>query len=312
MTFSEPSTLLGPLCALLSSLAWAIGSSVYTRQAGRVGALEVNLTRAAIATPIFFVATLLTVGSDGISALSPKHLGWLSLSVICSYGLGDSMFYTAALRLGTPTALAIGSIYPAWATLFGALTLGEPVGGQRLLGTLLCVAGVIWLVLLQAAERGAQATQTTKNNRLVGVLLALLTSLFWAGNTYSVRRGGLGVAPFVVNGYRYFLATIGLGVIWLGRYRRQGPKASEGERLLLSPKEMGRFAPAVLLEAFIGSSIFVFAMTHTDLSIAAPLAALSPLFSVPIGVLLGTETLNLRRVLAILVTVAGVVCLVTA
>jgi drug/metabolite transporter (DMT)-like permease len=33
---------------------------------------------------------------------------------------------------------------------------------------------------------------------------------------------------------------------------------------------------------------------------------------VPIGVLLGTETLNLRRVLAILVTVAGVVCLVTA
>ncbi|HNN49608.1 MAG TPA: DMT family transporter, partial [Pseudomonadota bacterium] len=107
-------------------------------------------------------------------------------------------------------------------------------------------------------------------------------------------------------------ATIGLGVIWLGRYRRQGPKASEGERLLLSPKEMGRFAPAVLLEAFIGSSIFVFAMTHTDLSIAAPLAALSPLFSVPIGVLLGTETLNLRRVLAILVTVAGVVCLVTA
>ena len=151
------------------------------------------------------------------------------------------MFYTAALRLGTPTALAIGSIYPAWATLFGALTLGEPVGGQRLLGTLLCVAGVIWLVLLQAAERGAQTTQTSKNNRLVGVLLALLTSLFWAGNTYSVRRGGLGVAHLCRKRLPLFLGDDWprRDLVW--RYRRLGPKASEGERLLLSPKEMGRF-----------------------------------------------------------------------
>jgi drug/metabolite transporter (DMT)-like permease len=68
--------------------------------------------------------------------------------------------------------------------------------------------------------------------------------------------------------------------------------------------------PPSSLEAFLGSSIFVYAMTHTDLSIATPLAALSPLFSVPIGLLLGTETLDVRRLLAIIVTVAGVICLV--
>ncbi len=312
MSIADPSTFLGPLCALGSSLTWAIGSSVYTRQAGRVGALEVNLSRAAIAAPMFLLATLFTVGSAGIRALTPHSLGWLSLSVICSYGVGDTLFYTAALRIGTPTALAIGSVYPAWATLFGALTLGEPVGPQRLVGTLLCIAGVVWLVLLQAAERGEHGTPTTSKNRLVGVLLALLTSLFWAGNTYSVRRGGVGIAPFVVNGYRYFVATIVLGAIWLQRLHQSRESARTDEKLLLSARQLWRFAPAVLLEAFVGSSIFVYAMTHTDLGIAAPLAALSPLFSVPIGVMMGSETLDLRRSAAIVVTVAGVICLVTA
>ena len=131
MNFSDAHTLLGPLCALGSSLTWAIGSSVYTHQAGRVGAMEVNFSRAAIATPLFIVAAIVTGGLNSFSALQPSNLGWLSLSVVCSYGIGDMMFYMAALRLGTPTALAIGSIYPVWATLFGALTLGEQVGAQR-------------------------------------------------------------------------------------------------------------------------------------------------------------------------------------
>ena len=157
MNFSDPQSLLGPLCALGSSLTWALGSSVYARQAGRVGAMEVNFSRAAIASPLFFVAAMLSGGLASIGALNLHSAGWLSLSVVCSYGLGDMLFYHAAMRLGTPTALAIASIYPLWATLFGALTLGEHVGGQRLLGTMLCVAGVVWLVFLQAAAKGDSA-----------------------------------------------------------------------------------------------------------------------------------------------------------
>jgi len=274
--------------------------------------MEVNFTRAALAAPLFLVAAVLTGGVTGFAALHRTNLSWLSLSVLCSYGIGDTLFYTAALRLGTPTALAIGSVYPVWATLVGAISLGEPVGGQRLIGTLLCIVGVVWLVLLQGVSRGEARTAKDSRTRAVGIVLALLTSLFWAGNTYSVRRGGLGVAPFVVNGFRYLLAAAALGTVWLICWRRQGPRALVAERLLLSRRELVRFSPAVILEAFIGSSIFVYAMTHADLSIATPLAALSPLFSVPIGLLMSTEKLDLRRLLAIVVTVGGVICLVTA
>ena len=311
MNVPDLPAVLGPLCALGSSLTWAIGSSVYTRQAGRVGAMEVNFTRAVLAFPLFLIAAILTSGLPSFAALHPENVGWLSVSVICSYGIGDMMFYMAALRLGTPTALAIGSVYPVWSTLVGALSLGEHVGGQRLVETLLCIAGVVWLVLLHGVSRADNVTKD-KRTRVIGLLLALVTSLFWAGNTYSVRRGGIGVAPFVVNGFRYLVASVVLGGLWLLRWKRQGAPAIGHARLLLSRRALVRFAPAVLPEACLGSSIVVYAMTHTDLSIATPLAALSPLFSVPIGLLLGTETLDVRRLLAIVVTVAGVICLVMA
>ena len=66
MNFSDPQSLLGPLCALGSSLTWALGSSVYARQAGRVGAMEVNFSRAAIASPLFFVVAMLSGGLASI------------------------------------------------------------------------------------------------------------------------------------------------------------------------------------------------------------------------------------------------------
>jgi drug/metabolite transporter (DMT)-like permease len=71
-----------------------------------------------------------------------------------------------------------------------------------------------------------------------------------------------------------------------------------------------RFFITVLIEAFGGSSIFVYGLSHSDLSIAAPLSSLAPLFAVPMGLLLGTETLSARRLAAIVLTVTGVILLV--
>ncbi|HMU37714.1 MAG TPA: DMT family transporter [Pseudomonadota bacterium] len=311
MNVEQTTTWLGPFFALLSSLTWAIGSSVYARQAGRVGALEVNLTRALCATPMFLVSALVFFGPGSLFTIPARQVGWLSLSVACSYVVGDTLFYLAALRLGTPTALAIASSYPVWSALFGALFLHETLGALRMVGTLLCVAGIIWLVLLQTRNEASTASEravfpTTRSTKILGVVLALLTSLCWAGNTYSLRQGGENLPLFVVNSYRYLLASLVLGVAWLKTHKYR----PVGGQLLRSPKALLGFLPAVLLEAFFGSSIFVYAITHTDLSISAPLTSLAPLFSVPIGVLLKTEPLCARRLAAIVLTVGGIVCLV--
>ncbi len=308
---TTPVTWLGPLCALVSSLTWAYGSAVYTREAGRVGATEVNLTRAVLVLPLFALAALVTVGPQAVGDLRWSNLGWLSLSMLCSYGLGDLIFYLTALRLGTPTGLSISSIFPVWSALLGALTLGEKISGGRAAGIACCIGGVCWLVRLQAPEDAPK--KTLRGRELAtGVALALLTSLLWAGNAYSIRRGAVGLPMFLVNTFRYFMAVPVLLAMWLRHKwlaRRRG--AVTQQRLLLSRPHLRRFIVTVLIEAFVGSSIFVYGLAHSDLSVAAPLSSLAPLFAVPIGIFLGTEKLHLRRLLAIIITVAGVVLLVS-
>lgn len=307
---------LGPLAALGSSLTWAYGSAVYAQSARRVGSVEVNLTRALLVLPLFALGALLTVGTTALDLLSLRRLGWLTVSMFCSYGLGDTVFYLAAVRIGTPTALAIGSAYPVWATLLGALTLGEPVGPGRALGTLLCISGVVWLVLLQARTEAAAkepATEAGPRKILVGVLLAVLVSLLWAGNTYAIRRGAQGLPLMLANTIRYGLAVIFLFGLWLRielKRRKASTPITLDDRLLGRGPALRRFAITAAVEAFFGSSIFVYGLSHSDLSVGAPLSSLAPLFAVPIGLLLGTERLHLRRVAAIALTVAGVILLV--
>lgn len=319
---------LGPLAALGSSLTWAYGSAVYAQTARRVGSIEVNFTRSLLVWPVFLLAALLTVPPGALGLLTLERLGWLTLSMLCSYGIGDAVFYLSAVRLGTPTALAICSAYPVWATILGAVALGEPVGPGRLVGTLLCIAGVAWLILLQARPEGAEretgatptSTEASRRRPVQGALLAVLTSLLWAGNTYAVRRGATGLPLMLANTVRYGLAVILLCALWLRiqharrRARRTDPAlrpdAPPDERLLGRGPLLRAFLPTVLIEAFCGSSIFVYGLSHADLSVAAPLSSLAPLFAVPMGLVLGTERLHLRRAIAIAVTVAGVVLLV--
>ncbi len=305
--------MLGPLCALGSSITWAFAVTVYTQSASRIGALRTNLMRSLIVLPLFTCSALLVSGPRSFLLVSPWQLGWLGLSALCSYALGDLVFYMAAMRLGTPTALAIASIYPAWAVLGGALTLGEVVGPLRIVGTLLCVYGVAWLVLQQRSGRQAAFSPGRPHARrdwIIGVLLSLSASVFWAGNTYSIRRGAVGQHFLLVNAFRYLVALLVMSLA----QRVLRSKAQPEARLSMqspSPKSLSpRFVITVLIEAFGGSSIFVYGLSHSELSVAAPLTALAPLFAVPIGLLLRTETLNPRRLAAILITVAGVVLLV--
>jgi drug/metabolite transporter (DMT)-like permease len=300
--FDHPAGVLGPLGALGSSLTWALGSAVYARWAATVGALEVNLSRAAIVLPLFLCAAWLTLGSAAPGSFSGTRLSWLALSTVCSYGLGDLLFYLSALRLGTATALAIASVYPVWAAVLGALTLGERLTAGRLGGTALCVGGVTWLVML---TRGGEGRADGARRRPgVGVALAALTSLLWAGNTYAIRRGATGIPMLAANSFRFGLALAGL---LLARTILPGPKTT---RLLRRGPGVTGFVLAAVIEGFLGSSMFVYGLSHADLAIAAPLSSLAPLFAVPIGLWLGTERLSLQRLCAIVATVAGVLLLV--
>lgn len=294
----------GALAALASAALWAFASTRYALASRAVGSARVNLTRATIVMPLFAVATLLSTHGHPLADVTTPRAGWLLLSVFCAYAFADNVFFAAARRVGITTALAIGSSYPLWAAAAGALWRGEHFGLVRAGGTVLCVGGVITLIVLapQAADEHEHA-QSTRREAREGIALALLTSILWAGNTVSTKVGGTGIAAWQANLIRFCFAwpILAATSALTRRPIADDDAARATYRGLVFPS---------LAEACVGSSLFVYALAHTDLAVGATLSSLAPLMSVPFALFYRAERWSAPRFCAVAVTVAGVIVLI--
>src|SRR5581483_8845738 len=223
-----------------------------------------------------------------LDGLEPRRALWLLASVVCSYALGDSLFFTAARRLGVSTALSIASTYPLWAAAAGALFAGERFGPARAAGTLLCVGGVIALVRLARAP-----DEKHEGSFSSGLVLAAIVSLLWAGNSFSIKQGSIGLDAWQSNTLRYSMALVLLAAQTRFLAPSPRPAPAGGWRSLLVP---------IIADAIFGSVFFVYGLSHSDLAVGATLSSLAPLISVPIAVVMGEEKWSLPRLIAVATT----------
>lgn len=296
--------MIGSAAALVSAALWAFASTKYALASRAIGSARVNLTRATIVMPLFAVATLLSTRGHPLAGVTTTRAAWLLASVFCAYAFADNVFFAAARRVGITTALAIGSSYPLWAAVVGTVWRGERFGVVRAIGTLFCVGGVIALIVQapRAADEHEHA-QSSKREAQEGIALAILTSILWAGNTVSTKLGGTGLEAWHANLIRFCFAwpILAATSALTRRPTRDEATARATYRGLVFPS---------LAEACIGSSLFVYALAHTDLAVGATLSSLAPLMSVPFALFYREERWSLPRFSAVTVTVAGVIVLI--
>ncbi|OFZ03358.1 MAG: hypothetical protein A2070_05820 [Bdellovibrionales bacterium GWC1_52_8] len=305
-------TLLGPVCALLSSVTWAIGSSRYSVLSRAHSAFSVNLARALFALPLFLVTVFVSSnggwhqGLEQFTSLNFSHIGWFAVSMIASYGLGDVLFLASTRTLGVPTALAIASCYPIWTAAAAWLFRSESLAGFQWLGLFLAVLGIV-LVIVHSRDHQSEPGEKSENSkraRNTGLILAFLTSFMWALNSYSCAQGGADISAAVANSIRMVFAIF-FSVLLAKLVKSKAP-------LLLPGTVLRASAWIFVLEAFGGSYFYMYGLTHSPLAAAATLSSLAPVLSVPIAWLLGIEKFSLLRTVAILIAVIGVCLLLAA
>jgi drug/metabolite transporter (DMT)-like permease len=294
------SAYLGALAAFTASITWAFASTRYSAIAQTEGAVRVGIARASTASAIWLTCCAATDGLSSLAAIDLRHALILLGSIVCSYAVGDRVFFAASARIGVPSALAIATIYPLWAALFGTLARGEPLGVRRCVGIACCLTGVsavLWMSRARA-QRPEQARALW-----VGAGLALATSLFWAGNAVFLKQGLDGLSLYQANAFRY---TLGIFLL-LAQLR---PTREPVQRLGAVALMRALWLPLVV-DAGLGAASFVYGIAHTDLALGATLSSLSPLVALPIAVLMRTEHFSIGKVCAVGLTLVGVVLLVT-
>jgi drug/metabolite transporter (DMT)-like permease len=286
----------GPLCAFLASVTWAVGSSAYARLSLHHSPFAVNFSRALVALPCFLVAAFLTEGASAFSGIGAGTLGWLALSILGSYGLGDAAFLASTRTLGVPGALAIASSYPLWTATLGVLTRGEGLSLVQSVGLVASVAGLITVIL-----SGGRGAARGPGSLWVGVGLAFATSLFWTLNTYAVSEAGRALPTPVANAVRMAMALAFCALF--------GAVAAPRRALILSAAEYRRFGLLLFIESVGGSYFFIYGLSHSPLAIGSTLSSLAPVLSVPVAVAFGVEKFSVSRTIGVFLTVAGLALL---
>ncbi len=286
--------MIGALAALGSSVTWALGTQIYPELSRRYSPFEVNGSRALVALPLFFALSLGVSGPEGWAGVDSGHLGWFVLSMVSSYFLGDACFLWSTEALGVPGALAIASSYPVWTALASWFFKGEPPSLQQSVGIGLAVAGTLLVIL---------AGSRLKSGYGRGVMFGLLTSGFWGLNGWAVAEGAKGLSPWVGNSIRMVIALVLCGVA--SSVIRKRP------RLGIPFPVLSPHLPLFAFEAFGGSWLFLYGLTHASLPVASALSSLAPVLAVPLAWLRRSEPLSNAKAAGVGLAVLGVIVLVT-
>ncbi len=140
--------LKGLLLSFSAALAWTIGAVILKLVVGTGNAVV------AAAVRVFSGAAVLTVLQYGSHAANKqsflqdmklKTLLLMILSGMLGYGVGGITYVAAMQRVGAGRTVLISSLTPVFILILSVLFLKEKSTLQSLIGTLICVLGVVFL-----------------------------------------------------------------------------------------------------------------------------------------------------------------------
>ena len=294
---------IGEIAALGTALCWTITALSFESAGKRSGSLTVNLVRLGMASVLFALYGWIVRGFALPIDVAPAAWGWLALSGLVGFVLGDLLLFQAFVEIGARISMLVFASVPPLTAIMARFALGERLDAMGIGGMILTVAGIVLVVLRRPA--GKHHTPAEPGTRIKGVLLAFGGALGQAGGLILGRIGaGVTLNPFAATQIRALAGLAGFVIIFTvaRRWKLAG-------RALRSKPAMSRVATGAVFGPFLGVSLGLFAAQHTSAGIAATIMALVPVLIIVPSILVFKEKVTLREVAGALIAVAGVALL---
>ncbi|MBV9578561.1 MAG: DMT family transporter [Chloroflexi bacterium] len=294
---SLSSVELGELLGLFAAFAWGMTGLLVRAHGMGVNAIVINAVRNGISGTVFVVIWLVASGREPVPAAA-----WvfLALSMLTGLGIGDSLYFEALKRIGVTRAMPISMAYPVLASLGAVVLLHESMGPLAAVGIALTLGGV-YLVAARPGDESSTRPAERAGGYWVGVALAATAAVSWSFSTLALDPALQLVDASTATAIRTPLASALLF-------------AAAGRAGVLP--QVRRLRGATLI-AVVGTGVmsiastglFVVCVALAGAGRAAVLTATSPLFAVPLSVLLLGEPGSWRIVAGTLASVLGVILL---
>jgi drug/metabolite transporter (DMT)-like permease len=283
----------GILAGLGCGLNWAVTSLLVRTLLVRMTPAGIGAIRATGGGALLMAIAL--AAGEGPAMLTAPLWVVLSLAVaiVVAMGVGDSLFFRSMEELGITRALTLSLLNPLLTTLTGIVLYQEPLTPVRLAAIGLVIGGLV-LIVRGKAERDAA---TGRANRR-GLQLVFTAAGCWALAATVVKPALREIPVLAGTALRIPMAA---AVLWLTPWTRGTVAAVRAS----TPSERRRLVTICCLNA-LGSILFTIAIRSGGVAIGNALASTSPLFAIPLEILVLKKHPSRRTIAGAALTVVGI------
>jgi drug/metabolite transporter (DMT)-like permease len=296
--------------ALLTTLLFSISAMCGHRTATRLGGVEANFWRIAVA--FVFLAIWANVFGSGTAGAA---FFLFILSGLAGIGLGDTAYFQALPRLGSRRTVLLSQCLTAPAAIvIEWLWLGTKLN----LTEIFCIAVILGGVAVALAP--GDHLKIEPRRFWPGVMGCAIAALGGALGAVLSRKAYLvahaaGEHPDPgTTGYQRVLGgAVALGLVFLVVKWRHARRRGDDAQMMdsFSPREKLKLWPWVLVNSLAGQTVGVscmqWALENTRAGIVTAIIAMTPIVMLPLARIFERERISPREIIGGLIAVAGVI-----
>ena len=286
---------LGEALSILAALIWAV-SVVMFRMSGRaLPPLALNAFKNVIAA-ILLVLTMVLLGQDILRPVPASDYILLAISGVLGIAISDTLFFKSLNIVGAGLSQIASLSYSPFVIIFTFLFIGERLSGLDYVGAGLILMGILITTTRKVPEG------ITRSELRRGILLATLSVALMALSVV-IAKPILDRSPILwTTGVRLIAGIVALIALSIVSPRHRSLWN------VLRPSTSWKIAvPAAVLGTYVAMVVWVAGMKFTQASVASILNQMSAIFVLPVAAVVLKEQITLKKIVAVVLALAGVV-----
>jgi len=297
---------IGELAAIGTSLAFSVGSTLFTFAGRAIGASVLNRIRLTLALLFTLILHLILVGTFYPVNTPPDTFFWMAVSGLVGFVIGDAFLFQGFVMVGPRLSMLMMALAPVLSTIMAWVFLHEGLGWTDLTGIVITMAGIA--IVVGSPHTTAQSETPHQDRRvyIMGLLFALGGAFGQAGGSLLSKIGlSGGLPPISGNAIRLTASVLTIWVLALV----QGQLATTVQAVRQHPRAMNYVIIATLAGPVIGVWLALTSVQLAPLGVVTTLQSLPPIFLIPIGYFVFKERITWQAVVGTLVALVGSVLL---
>lgn len=298
-------TYIGEFISIAVAFSWTATALLSEAGSKRLGNLTLNVLRMALALIFSMILFWKVMGSPLPSGGSFEAYGWMILSGIVGYLIGDFCLFQCYIIIGSRYGQLFMTLAPLAAACMAWLTLGQEMSTMSIVAMLITLIGISISIL----GRGKHHKISLKLP-FNGILFAIGAAVC-QGVGLVLSKIGMDhyqtdsipdwLVPFSANFFRCVAGMIGFTILL---YIRDG--FTPLREALHDGKGMSMAIATTIFGPFVGVGFSLMAVQYTSAGIASTLMALTPIIIILPSYWLFHQPITWRAVVGAVISVIGV------